>query len=244
MELLHLPAQSLIGSPGTLHITHVSMAISRIWDEIPTTILQSWFATIPSHSLHTYIQPTLLHTLHSTHLHTSLHQKPNPTNLHKPTHNLHTNLTNAPTPNIPTLHYIPTSPYMPTLPLQSYKPLQPYTVHCMPTLSLHTCSMSVQVDDAAAFCQWWDIMCCIIYWRNYCIWFWLICRENPEEGRGIEFLRKSAILADCITIIEHIKLPAKLLDYFLRSSESNISQSRGWRNFFWPTPRMKSAPRS
>ena len=30
------------------HITYISMVISAIWDEMSTTILQSWFAPIPS----------------------------------------------------------------------------------------------------------------------------------------------------------------------------------------------------
>jgi len=28
--------------------------------------------------------------------------------------------------------------------------------------------------------------------------------------------------------VEHLKLPAKLLDYFLPSNESNINQTLGW----------------
>jgi len=34
----------------------------------------------------------------------------------------------------------------------------------MPALSLHTCSMSRLLGGAVAFCHWWDIMCCDIYW--------------------------------------------------------------------------------
>ena len=53
--------------------------------------------------------------------------------------------------------YIPPNPY------------NPYTLHLMPALPLHTCSMSMLIGGAVAFCQWWDIMCCDIYWRTYCI---------------------------------------------------------------------------
>jgi len=44
-------------------------------------------------------------------------------------------------------------------------------------------------------------MCCEFYWRNYCSWIWLVWWEPPEEGRGVEFPRKSAILAECTTNI-------------------------------------------
>jgi len=68
---------------------------------------------------------------------------------------------------------IPT-PYMPTLPLHNYKPYNPYTLCCMPAMPLNTSSMSMRVEGAAAFCQWWDIMCCDIGWRNYCIGIWAL----------------------------------------------------------------------
>jgi len=56
----------------------------------------------------------------------ALHYTPTPTNLYKPTHNQHTDPTNAPTPYIPTLalHTYPTFLYYP------YKATKPY----IPTL--------------------------------------------------------------------------------------------------------------
>ena len=42
------------------------------------------------------------------HLRLIQHYTPTPTNLYKPTHNQHTNPTNAPTPYIPTIPQIPT----------------------------------------------------------------------------------------------------------------------------------------
>jgi len=99
----------------------------------------------------------------------------------------------------PTLAYLP---YIPTLPLQTYQTLRTYptptylhysynhyTLLCMPVITLYNCSMSRQSGGAVAFCQWWDIMCCDIYWRNYCIQIWFVCWEPPGEGRGVEFPR-------------------------------------------------------
>ena len=114
-------------------------------------------------------------------LNPSLRYKPTPTNLHKPTHYLHTNPTKAPTPYIPTLHYISTNSYMHTLPLHTYQPLQP--LHS----TLHACpapAMSMLIGSAAAFCHWWDIMCYDIYWQNYCIWFWLILLWASWRRKG------------------------------------------------------------
>jgi len=48
------------------------------------------------------------------------------------------------------------------------------TLHCMSALSLLTCSMSMLSGSAIQFFQWWNIMCCDIYWRNDRIWIWLI----------------------------------------------------------------------
>jgi len=138
----------------------------------------------------------------TSHLPTSLPYTPTPTNL-TPTHNqsykrtytLHTYPTYRHCP------YKPTKPYIPTLSLHTYN--TPTTITpCMPALSLHTSSKSRQSTGAVAFCQWCNIMCCEIYWRNYCIWIWLVCWEPPAEGRGDEFPLKSAILADCTTNIK------------------------------------------
>jgi len=41
-------------------------------------------------------------------------------------------------------------------------------------------------------------------------------REPPEEERGVEFPRKSAILADCTTIIDMFKKNASFAVFFAR----------------------------
>jgi len=118
------------------------------------------------------------------------------------------------------LHWLHT--YIPTLPLQTYKTLHTcpipaylhytynhYTLLCIPALSLHTSSKSRQSDGAVAFCLWGNTMCCELYWWNYCIWIWLVYWEPRAEGKGVEFPRKSAILADCTTIIVHFYQKSK-----------------------------------
>ena len=37
---------------------------------------------------------------------------------------------------------------------------------------------------AVAFCQWWDMMCCDIYRRNYCIWICPILLRFSWRRRG------------------------------------------------------------
>ena len=101
------------------------------------------------HSLQTYVQPTLLHTLAPTYIPTLQTQPYKPTQTFTlPTYQSYKR------PYKPTLHYIPTNPYMPTLPLHTYKhyiptnPYKPHTLHCKPAMPLRTCSMSMRVDGA------------------------------------------------------------------------------------------------
>jgi len=114
--------------------------------------------------------------------------------------------------------YIPTRlTYIPTLPPQTYKTLHTcpipvylhynynhYTLLCIPALSSHTSSKSRQSDGAVAFCPCGITVSCEFYWRNYCIWIWLVYREPLAEGRGVELPQKSAILADCTTTIAKV----------------------------------------
>jgi len=46
-------------------------------------------------------------------------------------------------------------------------------------------------------------------------------------------VRKNPIFTNLKKRFEHIELPAKLLDYFLRSNKSNINQSIGNPNVLW-----------
>jgi len=52
---------------------------------------------------------------------------------------------------------------------------------------------------AVTFCQWQGIMRCDIYWRNCCIWIWLIVLKASGGRRALNFPRQITILADCIT---------------------------------------------
>jgi len=142
----------------------------------------------------------------------------------------HLHPTYLPDPYIPTLHT-----YIPTLHLQTYKTLHTcpipaylhytynhYTLLCIPALSLHTSSKSRQSDGVVAFCPWGNTVCCEFYWRNYCIWIWLVYWEPPAEGRGVKLPRKSAILADCTTIIIIHRAPQEL-DCLSAIAEKNNS---------------------
>jgi hypothetical protein len=99
-------------------------------------------------TLHTYIQPTLPHTLHTAQTHSPIPYDPP----RKPTQ-AYIIPTKQPYKGPYTLHtnsYIPTNPYIPTLPLHTYptpttynyNPYNSSTRHCMSALPLHTCTMS------------------------------------------------------------------------------------------------------
>jgi len=53
-------------------------------------------------------------------------------------------------------------------------------LNCISALFLHTCSMSMLLGGAVAFCLWWDIMCCDMYWRN----LWLILFRASWRTKG------------------------------------------------------------
>ena len=46
-------------------------------------------------------------------------------------------------------------------------------------------------------------------------------------------VRKKLMFTKLKKGFEHIELPAKLLDYFLRSNKSNINQSEWWFLYYW-----------
>ena len=148
------------------------------------------FPTCTHQPLHTY---TNLHTTNipilQTHLHPTylpypyiptLHTRNTPTNLQNPT-------------NLP-------YPYIPTLPLQTLHPI------------LHACPIPAHLlyEHAVRWCG------CVLPVMRYYVLRHLFAkllylnlndflraswRRQPEEGRGVEFPGKSAILADCTTII-------------------------------------------
>ena len=132
------------------------------------------------------------------HLNTSPHYTPTPTYQH-------TNPTNAPIPCIPTLplhtyptylHYLykPTKPYIPTRPLRSYDtPTTPtaqhtlhYTLHTGPTpahlLNEHVVRRCGCVLPVIGYCVLRHVLAKVLH---------LNLLEPPEEGKGIEFPRKT-----------------------------------------------------
>jgi len=135
------------------------------------TYLQRIYSCTPSPStlLHscTLCIATLLHIIYSAHLHPSLHYNTNP---YTPTQT-YILPTYQPYKYPYTLHTYPTPkhlPYLPALPLQTHQPLHTdptpthlpypyiaYTLLCMYTLLLRTCSMSVLIGSklqCAAVC--------------------------------------------------------------------------------------------
>jgi hypothetical protein len=144
---------------------------------------------------------SFLHTIYFAHLHTSLPYTPTPTNLQT-----HLHPTYLPYPYIPTLHtyttptnlqnptYLP-YPYTPTLLLQPPHP----TLHACPTITHQLQEQAVRWCGCVLPVMKYYLLRNLLAKLLHLIWlfFW----DPPAEGRGIEFSRKSAILADCTTII-------------------------------------------
>jgi len=167
-------------------------------DYIPATHLNF-------HSLHTYIQPTLLHTLHSTHLHTSLLYKPTPTNLQHPTPYLHTNPTNAPAPDIS------------ILPLHAYKLL---VKRCW-TLLL---DQSVINDKTRYWLQG------LIRWHFQVGRLHTSCPENPSNWCFFYYFVRDSL----VVVLEALCARLKRIDLKPDLCSIVIQRTWPFKLIFWP----------